>query len=167
MLAAKISVVGLGCAAGCYFAWTLTRRYAVVDVRGSSMEPTLRHGERVLVRRVPESGVVAGDIVVIEHLAPGDQGRHPRSPGRLADRVWVIKRAAAVAGDPVPGSVAYAAGVAPGTPVPAGCLVLLGDNRAHSTDSRVWGYLPADRLLGVVRRRLGEGWRGAPGRRAR
>ncbi len=167
MWAAEFSVVGLGCAAGWYFVWTVARRYAVVDVQGSSMEPTLRHGERVLVRRVPESGVRTGDIIVVERFAPDDQERHARLPGRLAHRAWVIKRAVAVAGDPVPGSVAYAAGVAPGTAVPAGCLVVLGDNRAHSTDSRVWGYLPADRLLGVVRRRLGKGWRGAPGRRGR
>lgn len=151
-----VSAAALGLAAGSCLLWTLHRRYAVVDVRGASMEPTLRHGDRVLVRRVRDGGVRAGDIVVIERFAPDDQPRY-RRPGRSQRRVWVVKRAAAVAGDPVPGSVAHAAGVAPGTAVPAGRLVVLGDNPAHSTDSRVWGYLPADRLLGVVRRRLGAG----------
>ena len=134
--------------------WTLYRRYAVVDVHGASMEPTLRHGDRVLVRRVREGGVRTGDIVVVERFGWDDQPR----------RVWVVKRAAAVAGDPVPGSVAHAAGVAPGSAVPAGRLVVLGDNPAHSTDSRVWGYLPTDRLLGVVRRRMGAGERDGSGR---
>jgi signal peptidase I len=148
MSTVPVSLAGLGFVAASCLGWTLHRRYAVVDVRGSSMEPTLRHGDRVLVRRVRTSGVRTGgvrtgDIVVIER------------PGRAARRVWVVKRAAAVAGDPVPGSVAHAAGVAPGTAVPAGRLVVLGDNPTHSTDSRVWGYLPTDRLLGVVRRRMG------------
>jgi signal peptidase I len=50
--------------------------------------------------------------------------------------------------------VAAVTGAAAGTPVPAGQLVLLGDNRAASTDSRHWGYAPVDRVLGVVVRRL-------------
>jgi len=144
----------LGLALGACLLWTLRRRYAIVDVRGASMEPTLRHGDRVLVRRVREGGVRTGDIVVVERFGSDDQPR----------RVWVVKRAAAVAGDPVPGSVAHAAGVAPGTAVPTGSLVVLGDNPAHSTDSRVWGYLPTDRLLGVVRRRMGAGERDRSGR---
>lgn len=149
-----VSVPVLALAASSCLLWTLHRRYAVADVQGSSMEPTLRHGDRVLVRRVRDGGVRAGDIVVIERFAPDNQPRY-RHPGRSPRRVWVVKRAAAVAGDPVPESVAHAAGVAPGTAVPAGRLVVLGDNPPHSTDSRVWGYLPTDRLLGVVRRRLG------------
>lgn len=155
MWTVQLSLAGLGFVAGPGLLWALHRRYAVVDVQGSSMEPTLRHGDRVLVRRVRASGVRTGDIVVIEPFAPPDgQPPHGWRRGRPAHRVWVVKRATAVAGDPVPGSVARAAGVAPGTAVPAGSLVVLGDNPAHSTDSRVWGYLPTDRLLGVVRRRL-------------
>ena len=150
-----VSVAVLGLAAGSCLLWTLHRRYAVVDVRGASMEPTLRHGDRVLVRRIRHGRVRTGDIVVIERFAPDDQP--DEQPDERARRVWVVKRAAAVAGDPVPGSVARAAGVAPGTAVPAGRVVVLGDNPAHSTDSRVWGYLPTDRLLGVVRRRMGAG----------
>jgi signal peptidase I len=33
-------------------------------------------------------------------------------------------------------------------------FVVLGDNAARSYDSRQLGYIPADRLLGVVRRQL-------------
>jgi signal peptidase I len=153
MWTVPVSLAGLALLAGSCLVWTLYRRYAIVDVHGSSMEPTLRHGDRVLVRRVRDGGVRTGDIVVIDRFAPDDQP----AAGRPAHRVWVVKRAAAVAGDPVPGSVARAAGVAPGTAVPAGRLAVLGDNPMHSTDSRVWGYLPTDRLLGVVRRRIGAG----------
>jgi signal peptidase I len=39
---------------------------------------------------------------------------------------------------------------AAGTRVPAGHLVVLGDNSAGSFDSRLFGYCPADRVLGVA-----------------
>ena len=42
----------------------------------------------------------------------------------------------------------------PAETVPPGKLVVLGDNAARSFDSRQIGYIPADRLLGVVRRPL-------------
>ncbi|MEV3986782.1 S26 family signal peptidase [Nonomuraea sp. NPDC049758] len=43
---------------------------------------------------------------------------------------------------------------APGTRVPDGHLVVLGDNPRRSHDSRRAGYLTADRLLGVVLRKV-------------
>jgi type IV secretory pathway protease TraF len=58
----------------------------------------------------------------------------------------MVKRVAAVPGDRVPIDV-----VATGT-VPPGALVVFGDNGGY--DSRVFGPLPFDRLLGVVVRRL-------------
>jgi type IV secretory pathway protease TraF len=61
----------------------------------------------------------------------------------------VVKRVGAVAGDPVPPGVA-----ASGPDVPAGCVVLLGDNPAESADSRQYGCVPADRIIGVVLRHL-------------
>ncbi|MFF5213186.1 S26 family signal peptidase [Streptosporangium sp. NPDC000396] len=116
------------------------RRFLVVTVHGVSMEPTYREGERVLVRRAPLAAVRPGQVVVLEDPVP---------PGQ-----WIIKRAVAVPGDPVPGEVATATQVAPGSRVPADCLVLLGDNPAASVDSRRFGYFSGERLLGVVSRRL-------------
>lgn len=133
----------------------LRRRLVVVDVHGASMEPTLRQGDRVLVSRIPADAVRTGDIVVIERGAVPSDERTVPADRPAQRRGWAIKRAAAVAGDPVPASVAAAPGVVPGATVPAGFLVVLGDNPVRSADSRVWGYLPTERLLGVVRRRLG------------
>ncbi|WP_329490317.1 S26 family signal peptidase [Kitasatospora sp. NBC_01246] len=36
------------------------------------------------------------------------------------------------------------------TVVPGGQVVLLGDNPAFSTDSRLWGAVPATSIVGVV-----------------
>jgi signal peptidase I len=115
----------------------LRRRYLSVTVTGASMEPALYHGDRVLVRRVSVGAVHPGQVVVL--TGPAD---------RPTD--WMVKRAAAVPGDPVPRT----AGACAGPVVPEDHLVVLGDNAALSLDSRRLGYLPADRLVGVVVRQL-------------
>ncbi|MFJ6379534.1 S26 family signal peptidase [Kitasatospora sp. NPDC092039] len=130
----------------------------VVTVRGESMLPALRDGDRVLVLRA--SGPAVGQVVVIEHADA--HGRWPDGPlrrlrpvgagGGPAGRRWAIKRVAALPGDPVP-AVARS-GPAGDGPVPPGALVLLGDNPAASVDSRQAGCFPLDRVLGRVLRRL-------------
>jgi len=126
----------------------LRRRLAVVAVIGPSMQPTLAPGDRVLVRRTGLSDIRTGQIVVIEK--PREDGvwaarRRPAGP-----REWMIKRVAAVPGDARPQAMPGGAGPV----VPAGRLVVLGDNPARSLDSRQIGFIPADRVLGVVVRSM-------------
>ena len=52
------------------------------------------------------------------------------------------------------GAAACSSNPAPGEVVPAGALVVLGDNAARSDDSRRYGYVPAKRLVGTVMRTL-------------
>ena len=124
---------------------TLRRRYVLVTVAGLSMAPTLRPGDRLVVRRTAARRIRIGDVVV---LTP--------DPDPATDRggLWLVKRAAAVPGDPVPRAVVPALADAPEALVPHGKLVLLGDNTEYSTDSRQRGYFDAQRLVGrVIRRR--------------
>jgi signal peptidase I len=110
------------------------RRLVVVHVTGRSMLPGLRPGDRVLVQRTAVSGfkLKPGDVVVL---------RAPVKPH------WVIKRVAALPGDPVPASVRPATGRA--LIVPAGMLVVLADNPI-GIDSRDWGFVRIGGLLGAV-----------------
>ena len=126
--------------------WWLRRRYLTVTVDGPSMLPAYRPGERLLVRRATSGAALRPGQVVVVGGQPG----------------WVVKRVAAVPGDPVPGDVAPALRGDQSTRVPAGRLVLLGDNPGQSYDSRQLGYFRTDRLLGVVLRRMPLGRPGPP-----
>ncbi|MFG1949392.1 S26 family signal peptidase [Nonomuraea sp. NPDC048826] len=118
------------------------RRIVVVTVSGISMTPTLRPGEKLLVRRCGLSALKVGDIVVLEP---------PRAAVSRAGTPWQVKRVAALPGDPIPVSAREASGAL--RAVPDGALIVLGDNTA-SDDSRRTGPYPGDRILGVVLRKL-------------
>ncbi|MEV7954421.1 S26 family signal peptidase [Streptomyces sp. NPDC058316] len=123
----------------------LRSRWVVVTVRGASMQPTLRGGDRLLVRRGPVRAV--GELAVL--------GRAVMGPEEPAYFEWIVKRVAAVPGDPIPRDSVPSLADVPETTVPSGRLVLLGDNRAQSFDSRRFGYYSAEEVLGVVVRPLG------------
>jgi signal peptidase I len=127
------------------------RQIAIITIIGQSMEPALTAGDRVLVRRTRLRSVRTGQIVVIERPGPGGSwtGKPPRND---IGRSWLIKRVAAIPGEPLPDEMP-----APFTDariVPEGRLIVLGDNRDVSMDSRFFGYVPLERMLGVVIRLL-------------
>jgi signal peptidase I len=158
----------------------LRRRVTIVAVVGESMRPALTAGDRVLVRRAGIDDLRHGQVVVIEKPDVNGTWTTTRSRWPAGRREWMIKRVAAVPGDYWPSAVASASAVAACAPTPAGSvapasavetevvladtrlagtvppgkLVVLGDNAARSFDSRQIGYIPADRLLGVVLRPL-------------
>lgn len=105
-----------------------------VPVHGSSMEPTLRSGQRVLALRRPLTGPLrAGDVVVV---------RHRSGPGAVGH---VVKRVTAVAGDHLPGS--------PSAVLEAGLVWIEGDGRS-SYDSRHFGPVAQSEVVAVVNARL-------------
>ncbi|MFI6316903.1 signal peptidase I [Nonomuraea sp. NPDC050556] len=113
----------------------LRRRYVEVTVDGTSMAPTYQPGDRVLVRRAHLPDLRVGDIVVL---------RHPDS----RRGTWLIKRVAALPGDAVPTALRSRLGGE--TTVPAGEVVVLGDAGKRSYDSKHFGSVPAERVLGVA-----------------
>lgn len=131
----------------------LRQRFVIVTVNGDSMMPTLAPSDRVLVRRARLSRLRRGQVAVVEAPgADGDWSTPVRGPA--AHRHWMIKRVAAVPGDPLPAGCPSETAGLPRQLVPPGKLVLLGDNAASSHDSRHIGYLPGERLLGIAVRRI-------------
>jgi signal peptidase I len=128
----------------------LRSKIAVVVVEGPSMQPTLAAGDRILVRRARISKLQRGQVAVIEK--PGADGRWATEAARrpARGREWIIKRIAALPGDPRPDAILPAHARAHEESVPAGQLVALGDNAADSFDSRQIGYIPAERVLGIM-----------------
>jgi signal peptidase I len=129
------------------------RHFVVVRVSGVSMAPAFLPGDRVLVRRGAGDRVRTGTVVVLwppedDFLPDADR---PSTAGDAGGGGLLIKRIAAIPGDAVPKPVLAAVG---GTAVvPAGMLVVLGDN-ARSSDSRLWGFFPVSHVAGSVVRRL-------------
>ena len=138
---------GLVIAAAVGIGW-LRARVVVVTVEGGSMEPTLRSHDRVVVRRLPTRRLRVGQIVVLERPYHDGEWVWRAAPGNgIRHRAWIIKRLAALPGDPLPPGVELAGGPAG---VPAGRAAVFGDNRDASTDSRTFGLVPLDRVLGVA-----------------
>jgi signal peptidase I len=131
-----------------------------MKIPSDSMAPTLRPGDQVLVDKLAYRGAALparGDLAVF----------HDPRTGEI-----VLKRVVAVAGDTVglEDGALVVNGRRPFEPyadqksidsvyfgpvkVGAGRFFVLGDNRANSADSRSFGSVPADRLIGRVLTRL-------------
>ncbi|WP_239152806.1 S26 family signal peptidase [Virgisporangium aurantiacum] len=127
-----IGIVGLGAVA---LAVLVRKALIVVTVDGYSMSPTLAPGDRVLALRRTFGGRPRRNAIVVTR--PPD-----RMPGQL-----LIKRVVALAGDADP----RGEGV-----IPAGSLFIVGDSK-YSSDSRTFGPVQQDLVLGVVVRRMSSG----------
>ena len=140
-------------------------------VTGTSMQPTLVSGQEAWVDKV--SPPKLGDLVVIDaHLAnpnhagdtstyvkrvlarPGDQIESTPQGLRLNDQpVYEHYLANAVTHDTwtidTLSQGEFWSGPTDDT-VPPGYVFVLGDNRNHSEDSRTFGYVPQDAIIGVA-----------------
>ncbi|WP_238539855.1 S26 family signal peptidase [Corallococcus macrosporus] len=127
------------------------RRWVVVAVQGNSMSPTLHDGQRLVARRLgrapaPGNGYSRSDVVVFVLSAK------QRETLEAEALPYLVKRVAAVAGDPVPDWARAALGADDDSRVPPGKVVVSGDN-ARSQDSRQLGYIDAEAIIAIVRLR--------------
>ncbi|MEV6288017.1 S26 family signal peptidase [Kribbella sp. NPDC051770] len=138
------------------------RTWLRVTVVGPSMLPTYRPDDQVLTRKVRAGRIRAGEVVVFEGPAADEEHaatlldqfvrdyavveRRPLAaapPERVRRRM--IKRVAAVPGERLPFDVP---GHPAGSIVPAGHLAVAGDNAAASVDSRQYGFISFDQVVG-------------------
>jgi signal peptidase I len=136
----------------------LVIRFAVQNFRvdGMSMEPTLHNGEYILVNKAAYlfQPPHRGDVIVFEY---------PLDP-----QVDYIKRIIAIPGDTISivNTKVTVDGVTLNEPyvnpndnfnpfdsivnrvVPPGDYFVMGDNRGNSSDSRQWGFVPQQNIIG-------------------
>jgi len=127
----------------------------LMRVGSDSMSPTIATGDLVLVRHAQDP-VHRGDVVAIEDPS-GDAVLVKRAVGLGGDEVSIDDGVLVVNGTPVCETIdpLLIDGVyfGPET-VPEGGLFLLGDHRDGSIDSRTFGSLSTDRLVGFVDTRV-------------
>jgi Peptidase S24-like len=118
-------------------------RWIVVRVYGSSMEPLLAAGDRVLLRR--ESRCRVGDVVLFR-VSKCDYPSLDHDP-RPSYR---IKLVTATAGDQAPDNIPEPLRLLHRGLVPDGHIAVAG-TRQDSESSASLGYIPLSRVDGVVR----------------
>ena len=122
------------------------------EVSGLSMAPRIASGEFVLINTIsyrlhtPQHG----DIIAFRHESPAPEVFIKRIIGLAGDKVAIDRGKVIVNGSALSEPyVRFADNRSfPEVTVPAGSLYVLGDNRVDSNDSRYWGFVAQDQVLG-------------------
>ena len=134
----------------------ITYRYIAARVEGRAMGTTLNDQDRLVVSRSAYRGrdPIPGDIVML---------RYPANPAKL-----FVKRVIAVGGDelrimngavvrngerlvePYVQEANRSRDTVHSIQVPPGMYFVMGDRRNNSSDSRHWGFVPREYVLGKV-----------------
>lgn len=122
-------------------------------VRDESMLPTLRPGDRLLVdpRAYRDRAPAVGDLVVLVDPADASRWLVKRVAGVGPGRFWITRTGLTLQGHaddvrPPPDSV-------DGLELPERSVYVSGDASDRARDSRMFGPVPWERLVGRVYRR--------------
>ncbi len=154
--------VTAGHLAGVALVWAsaiaLNRSLRRVD--GGSMEPTLQAGDVLLT--IPTRHPARGHIVVLDQprngpgtgIEPSGRQQVKRVLGLPGEVVRSVQGRLLVDGVGLLEPYAHGRGPNGALPVPPGHLLVLGDNRSASTDSRTYGPVPLEQVRARVVARL-------------
>ena len=126
----------------------------VYQIPSDSMEPTLFAGDHIVATRYWTDEPARGDIVVFHSPEPPHERLIKRIVGVPGDLVDTHNGRVRIGGHVIAEPYARDAGKSdPIAPliVPPGTFYVLGDNRSVSLDSRQWGPLPRDLIIGRAR----------------
>jgi signal peptidase I len=127
----------------------------IYSIPSQSMQPTLQIGDTILVTpylngRSPSRG----DVIVFHSPSVRDQmvvKRVIATPGDLIEsRDGVVTIGGHALAEPYVLARGLSGAIAPQV-IPADCYFVLGDNRGNSYDSRLWGVIRGDAIVGRAR----------------
>jgi signal peptidase I len=136
----------------CFFLITFVAQ--AFRVQGTSMEPLLRDGDRIVVNKLVYrlGEIERGDVVVFWYPRDPSVSFIKRVVGRPGDRVEIRSGRVYVNAEPL--SEAYLpegfrdTDSLPAVDVRPGYFFVLGDHRRSSNDSRSWGQVPQRYIYG-------------------
>jgi signal peptidase I len=121
-------------------------------VYGSSMEPNLHTDQRLVVEKISYRlhSPHRGDVVVIRMPERGPELLIKRVIGLAGETIEVRSGIVYIDGQPIEEDylVRKTAGTYGPTTIPEGHVFVMGDNRGASNDSRVFGPVSLDRVVG-------------------
>ena len=125
------------------------------DMRGRSMLPTIRPGDWLLVGRRGTDHLSLGDIIVHAAVEGGNDDAVKRVIGMPGEEVRLGEGGLYIDGEvlhePYLGGLPSSVGLDDRAwNVDEGAYFVMGDNRAHSTDSRDYGAVGLELVLGRV-----------------
>jgi signal peptidase I len=124
-------------------------------IPSASMVPTLVPGDHIVVTPYRfNARPVRGDVIVFRLTRTTDELMIKRVIATPGDLVETRSGRVLVSGHALPEPYIAAqatTGSIPAQIIPRDCYFVLGDNRADSLDSRNWGVLPRDLVLGRAR----------------
>lgn len=129
------------------------------EIKGSSMEPNFHNNEYILTDKISYRlhEPARGDVVIFKAPVNPDVDYIKRVIGLPSDRIKVQNGAVYLNGEKLKEDyLADSTSLFPGSfmaegqeiTVPAGKLFVMGDNRPHSSDSRQFGPVPLDSVIG-------------------
>ena len=121
------------------------------EVEGACMEPNLYTGQRVLVLKSAYwfGDPQRGDVIIFTSPADPDRTLIKRVIGLPGENISIIGGDVYIDGSPL--AEPYTQGNShayPLTAIPDDSYFVMGDNRERSTDSRNWGVLPRENIIG-------------------
>jgi signal peptidase I len=124
-----------------------------IRIESISMEPALYPGDYAIVNKLAFNSShhpLRGDVIVF--MYPSNSAQVPyvkRIIGLPGDQVHIAEGKIYINGElivePYIGTTTHRGG---DWTVPAGEYFVLGDNRNNSSDSRAWGYVPDENVIG-------------------
>jgi signal peptidase I len=123
-----------------------------IRVEGYSMEPTYHNNNYIVVSKLTYKfkEISRGDVIVFEYPLAPDEDFIKRVIGLPGDEIEVTGGKVYLNGRVLDESYIVAAPIReqPLYVVPEESLFVMGDNRNNSSDSRTWGSLPIENIIG-------------------